>query len=107
MAQPTLGRICDSFSERLSQYWRSFTLMVGGTNHGTAQVGRFWWVVLEPHGTAQVGALVGGTSATMVLHMWAGVGVPGGCSSIRALESARMMAAVGEGGVAADTDHCV
>ena len=51
--------------------------------------------------------LVGGTSATMVLHMWAGVGVPGGCSSIRALESARMMAAVGEGGVAADTDHCV
>ena len=50
---------------------------------------------------------MGGTSATMVLHMWAGVGVPGGCSSIRALESARMMAAVGEGGVAADTDHCV
>ena len=69
MAQPTLGRICDSFSERLSQYWQSFTLMVGGTNHGTAQVGRFWWVVLEPHGTAQVGVLVGGTGSTMVLHM--------------------------------------
>ena len=84
--------------------------MVGGTNHGTAQVGRFWWVVLEPpwyctsrgsggwywnhHGTAHV-------------HLWAGVALPGGCSSIRALESARMMAAVDEGGVAADTDHCV
>ena len=38
-------------------------------HHGTAQVGRFWWVVLEPHGTAQVGALVGGTGTTLVLHM--------------------------------------
>ena len=68
--------------------------------------GSGWWY-WNHHGTAQVGALVGGTSATMVLHMWAGVGVPGGCSSIGALESARMMAAVGEGGGAADTDHCV
>ena len=39
--------------------------------HKWAGSGGWYW---NHHGTAQVGALVGGTGTTMVLHMWAGSG---------------------------------